>query len=169
MKTKYINVFGGPGIGKSTAAADIFVKMKKLRYDVELVTEVAKDFVWENRSATLQIQPYVTFKQYRNLIRLQGQVEFVVTDAPVLLGAIYCELYNGPSWMRDAVIAAHRELSPCYNLQLERQHKYQENGRIQTEGEAVKVDQMIDELLTGVDLTRTYNKAELYFNLGIPE
>lgn len=58
--TTYVNIFGGPGVGKSTTAADLFVAMKKAGYNVELVTEVAKDFVWEDRSTTLTIQPYIT-------------------------------------------------------------------------------------------------------------
>jgi len=32
MITHYINIFGGPGAGKSTTAAEIFVAMKKRGY-----------------------------------------------------------------------------------------------------------------------------------------
>lgn len=46
MITKYINFFGGPGSEKSTSAAQLFSRMKKQRMNVELVTEVAKDFLW---------------------------------------------------------------------------------------------------------------------------
>lgn len=80
--TTFINLFGGPGTGKSTAAASLFAEMKKKGMDVELVTEVAKDFVWEERQKTLEIQPYITVKQYRNLFRLKGKVDYVITDAP---------------------------------------------------------------------------------------
>lgn len=50
MKTKYINVLGGPGVGKSTTAAYVFSEMKRMGLSVEYVPEVAKDFVWEDRS-----------------------------------------------------------------------------------------------------------------------
>ena len=80
--TKYINIFGGPGAGKSTTAALLFAEMKSGGFKVELVTEVAKDFVWEDRSTTLSIQPYITIKQHRNLVRLKGKVDYVITDAP---------------------------------------------------------------------------------------
>ena len=46
-KLTVINFFGGPGCGKSTTAAELFAKMKKANYKVELVHEVAKDFIWE--------------------------------------------------------------------------------------------------------------------------
>ena len=47
MKTVVINLFGGPGCGKSTIAAELFAILKKQGYEVELVTEYAKDKVWE--------------------------------------------------------------------------------------------------------------------------
>ena len=37
-----INIWGGPGVGKSTAAAGLFYEMKKLQLNVELVTGVRK-------------------------------------------------------------------------------------------------------------------------------
>jgi len=42
MKTKVINLFAGPGAGKSTTAAGLFAEMKRANVDVELVTEYVK-------------------------------------------------------------------------------------------------------------------------------
>ena len=39
---KIINLIGEPSAGKSTIAAELFAKMKKAGYNVELVTEYAK-------------------------------------------------------------------------------------------------------------------------------
>ena len=44
---KVINLFAGPGTGKSTTAAGLFYKMKSKGYMVELVTEFAKDLVYQ--------------------------------------------------------------------------------------------------------------------------
>ena len=38
-----INLFGAPGVGKSTGAAYIFSKLKMAGMNAELVTEFAKD------------------------------------------------------------------------------------------------------------------------------
>lgn len=42
-----INLFGVPGAGKSTGAAYIFARLKMLGINTELVTEFAKDKVWD--------------------------------------------------------------------------------------------------------------------------
>lgn len=51
-----INLFGAPGAGKSTGAAYIFSKLKMLGVNAELVTEFAKDKVWENNTEVLSNQ-----------------------------------------------------------------------------------------------------------------
>jgi predicted ATPase len=151
MITKYINLFGGPGTGKSTTAASLFVAMKKAGYKVELVTEVAKDFVWEDRATTLTIQPYITIKQFRNLFRLKGKVEYVITDAPILLGCVYADRYapNLPASYKQFIIDLHKqELDPSINIALRRAFSYDESGRYQSEKEAQEIDEAIVNLLS---------------------
>ena len=67
---KVINLFGGPGVGKSTTASGLFYEMKKARLEVELVTEYAKDAVWEGRTSLLDDQIYIFAKQQRRISRL---------------------------------------------------------------------------------------------------
>lgn len=141
--TVYINIFGGPGVGKSTTAAALFVEMKRQNMSVELVTEVAKDFVWEDRSTTLSIQPYITIKQFRNLVRLKGKVDYVITDAPILLGCVYADRYapNLPSSYKQFIVDLHKqELDPSVNIVLQRTFQYDSTGRYQTEDEAKELD-----------------------------
>jgi adenylate kinase family enzyme len=64
---KVINLFGGPGSGKSTLAAGLFERMKIQGLSVELVTEYAKDMVWERRGNILDDQLYILAKQHRRL------------------------------------------------------------------------------------------------------
>lgn len=148
--TTYINIFGGPGSGKSTNAARTFTAFKTKYMNVELVTEVAKDFVWEERTKTMEIQPYITMKQYRNLYRLKDKVDFVITDAPLLLGAVYAREYapDLPSSYELLIADLHEKmLSPSINIMLTREHPYDSNGRYQTESEAMKIDDDIRRLL----------------------
>ena len=148
--TKYVNLFGGPGVGKSTTAAAIFAEMKKSGYSVELVTEVAKDFVWEERSATLTYQPYITIKQWRNLIRVKDKVDYVITDAPILMGCMYADKYapHLPSSYKQFIADLHnQELDPSVNILLRREFAYDSTGRYQSANEAVEMDGAIEETL----------------------
>lgn len=150
ITTKYINLFGGPGVGKSTTAAAIFVEMKRRGMNVELVTEVAKDFVWEGRMKTLDIQPYVTIKQFRNLYRLKDKVDYVVTDAPILLGCIYSDMFTPhfPASYKQLIVDLHRqELDPSVNVMLQRVFDYDSNGRYQNEDEAYQLDRDMQNVL----------------------
>ena len=45
MKTKVLNLYGGPGVGKSTGAAYIFSMLKLAGINCELVREYAKELV----------------------------------------------------------------------------------------------------------------------------
>lgn len=54
MSALIVNLFGVPGAGKSTGAAYIFSRLKMLGINAELVTEFAKDKVWENNRRSIQ-------------------------------------------------------------------------------------------------------------------
>ena len=148
--TTYINIFGGPGIGKSTTSAEVFYSMKRTGKNVELVSEVAKGFVWEGRGETLQIQPYVLLKQYRDLIRLQGKVDYVITDSPMLLGVLYGKKINPhlPDSYFQFIADCHSQIfTPSINILLKRSFGYSESGRYQTEDEAHQLDADMKKIL----------------------
>ena len=58
-------------------------------YDVELVTEYAKDMVWEGREEILEEQLYVFAKQRRRGAKLKGKVDWVIVDSPTIIGIVY--------------------------------------------------------------------------------
>ena len=80
-----VNLFGAPGAGKSTGAAYIFSRLKLAGINAELVTEFAKDKVWEESKAVFQNQAYIFGKQYFRISRVQDKVDVVITDSPILL------------------------------------------------------------------------------------
>ena len=84
-----VNLFGAPGAGKSTGAAYIFSKLKMAGINAELVTEFAKDKVWEGSQAVFENQAYIFGKQYFRISRLQNKVDVVITDSPILLSSFY--------------------------------------------------------------------------------
>lgn len=141
-----VNLFGGPGVGKSTIAAGLFYRLKKDRVNAELVTEYAKDLTWEKRELALRDQPAILGKQHARLWRLRGKVDVVVTDSPLLLSVFY----NQGRWSYLPPLAEelHRSYeSRNYFLLRDPELPYDERGRNQTAEQAAKIDEVLQEIL----------------------
>ena len=84
-----VDIYGSPSSGKSTFAAYVFAKLKILGVKCELVTEFAKDLVWDSRSKALQNQAFVFGNQFYKLSRLENEVDVAISDSPLLLNIYY--------------------------------------------------------------------------------
>ena len=150
---KVINVIAGPGTGKSTLASGLYHEAKRRGWNVELVTEVAKDLVWEGRHCALSNQAYVFGRQVQRIHRLEGQVDFVITDSPFLLSAIYAPVDYPPEWEQVVV-----ELWKRYDNTvafLERGPWFDDRGRVHSLQQSVEIDQKIAVLLQKHNITYT--------------
>lgn len=74
---KVINLFAGPGSGKSTTCAGVFSKLKLAGVNCEMALEYAKDKVWEQSFHTLDNQIYIFGKQLHRLWRLKELFKMV--------------------------------------------------------------------------------------------
>ena len=88
-KCVIVNLYGAPGSGKSTLASYIFAKLKMMGVNCELVTEFAKDKVWEKNNEALSNQIYIFAKQYYRISRCADKVDVVITDSPLFLSPFY--------------------------------------------------------------------------------
>ena len=149
MKTKYLNLFGGPGVSKSTTASGVFFNLKVKHINCEIITEYAKQKVWSEDFKSLGCQPYITGKQLYKQWILNGKVKYAVTDSPLLLGLIYSGFGCDENWEKSVI---HQfNLFNNVNVFLKRNsdaHKFQQEGRMQDEKECIEIDQKIKELLT---------------------
>jgi nicotinamide riboside kinase len=93
METMVINLFGGPGCGKSTTMARLFADLKSMGMNVEMVSEFAKDLVYEMRQETMKDELYIFAKQHHRMFRVNGKVDVIITDRPLLLTNVYVSLY----------------------------------------------------------------------------
>ena len=144
-KTILINLFGGPGISKSTTATGVFSILKMHDIDCEYVPEFAKDLVWEDRLKSLKNQIYIFSKQYHRLWRLNGVVDIIITDSPLLFTLVYDNDSKADSF-KNMVKEVHSSFDNL-NFLLTRCKKYNPNGRYQTEDEAKEVDKKIVGML----------------------
>ena len=145
---KIINFYGGPGSGKSTAAAGLFYRMKVAGYSVELVNEFAKECVWEDNIPMLKDQLWVLAHQHRKILRLTGKVDYVITDSPVLLSPIYRTMY-GEALYTDIIEKIARECYDKYHnidFILTRPNSHAIEGRVQGFIESLYVDSEIERV-----------------------
>lgn len=151
--TKIINFWAGPGTGKSSCAADLFAEMKWAGHNVELIDEYAKVKTWEKHTNILEDQMYVSAKQNRKIERLQGQVDWVITDSPLLMCVPYI-----PEGYCSHFKPLIREMFDRYdniNYFLIREKAYNPIGRNQSEEEARQLDATIRNLLEEEELPYT--------------
>ena len=76
-----INLFGVPGAGKSTGAAYVFSQLKMKGINAELITEFAKDKVWENNEEVFKNQAYLFGKQSYKMSRLEIRLNVLLQIA----------------------------------------------------------------------------------------
>ncbi|WP_269929954.1 AAA family ATPase [Aminobacter sp. HY435] len=145
LNLKVVNLYAGPGAGKSTLAAGLFNLLKNLGYRVELVTEFAKDTTYERNFGLLQNQLAILAEQDRRLRRLEGQVDWVITDSPLPLGIVYMTP-EYEEWLVPAVWGAFRRYQNFHVLISRGDRAYQTYGRSQTLAEAMTLDTQIGHL-----------------------
>lgn len=143
-----INLWGGPGCGKSTTMARIFSELKVKGYNVEMVSEFAKDLVYEKRDETMKDELYIFAKQNHRLFRVKDKVDIIVTDRPLPLTCVYDEVYGkNDRSLRELVRKTFREYDNI-NILLEfNTDNYKKEGRLQDQEEALNLHHKItDEL-----------------------
>lgn len=140
--TKIVNIYGAPGAGKSTAAAMIFSKLKMAGVNAELVTEFAKDCVYEKRMTVMANQVYLFAKQHHRIERIMDQVDVIITDSPLDLGKYYGARLHYSKEL-NAMIDKITSKYDTFDLYLTRNFDYQEEGRIQSKEEIDKVENEI--------------------------
>jgi len=144
---KVINLWGGPGSGKSTTAAGLFHLMKKKHYDVELITEYAKDMVWERQHPDhFTNQVYISATQNNKQLNLVSHnVEYCITDSPVLMSALYRPKNYYKNFL-PLLLEMHHSYQNI-NFFLQRDFEYVEKGRNKTEKQAQKLSNKILKFL----------------------
>lgn len=139
-----VNLFGAPGASKSTGAAYIFSQLKMNNVNCELVTEFAKDKVWEESKEVFNNQAYIFGKQYFRISRLQDKVDVVITDCPLPLSSFYNKGdYPFDRHFDEFVLRVFNSYNNI-NYFLLRDKPYNPKGRFQTEKES---DNLSESLL----------------------
>ncbi len=149
IKTICVNLFAGAGAGKSTCATGIFTLLKHHNVDAELVTEYAKDLVWEGRLHLNRNDIEIFTEQLKRQHRLKGKVDVMVTDSPILLSSVYIDPFD-PLFHATVM----REFKKYNNLNffIDRVKPYMKLGRAETKNGAKAIDDKVVEFLDNEQL-----------------
>ena len=145
MKGNVVNLLGGPGIGKSTLAATIYVELKRRGMEVEYVAEYPKELVYQNNTVALSDQVYVFAHQYHKIWTAAQHNELIITDSPILLSAMYNP--DTSHNFQELIVELHSNFNSM-NVVLKRTAEtHSMVGRVHSLTESVSVDNRIRELL----------------------
>lgn len=151
-KTIVINLIAPPGTGKSTVASELFAKMKWEGYDVELVSEYAKELIWDERSETFKDELYLFSKQNHRMFRLNGKVKYIITDRPLILSSFYNSVYGDGSIIFNNMVTKAIEEYDNLNIFLNRTKPYIAKGRNETEEESIEFGKKMKNMLNSLDV-----------------
>lgn len=147
--TVVVNLFGGPGTGKSSTMAGVFSELKFRGRTVEMAPEWVKGKIWESNLSILQNQIYIFGKQVHTIHRLTHNVEAAITDSPILLSLAYGK--NESPEFKNLVLEVFNRYNNL-NIFLNRVKPYDPLGRVQSEDEARDLD---DQFRLMLDASKT--------------
>ena len=128
--------------------------MKSKGYKVELVTEFAKDLVYQESFFRLKDQLMILARQNHKLWVLKDKVDYAIVDSPLLLSQHYFQ-DNGDyseKLFKDVVLDTYNRydnLNVFLKIKI-KEHPYQQYGRSQTLEEAIEIDNSIKNILEEV-------------------
>lgn len=157
--SKIINLFGGPGIGKSSVASGLTYQFKKNHITCDNPYEFPKILAWDENYSAISDQLYVVANQHRGIVKSYGKVDYIILDSPILLSLIYKDYYNNkrgsdyPSRLyRDSfdnmILDIHRGYDSI-NILLKRslESNHNEKERYHNLEQSKELDEMIERSL----------------------
>lgn len=142
--TLVVNLYGGPGSGKSTTATGVFSLLKMHDVNCEYVSEYAKDRAWEKSLTVCYNQFYIGAKQYHRQFRLDKKVDVMITDSPMLQQLVYTD----DPFFKVFCINMNDRFKPSLHYFMNRTKKFNPKGRKHSLKQSLSIDRKIKRVLT---------------------
>lgn len=138
----HVNLYAGPGVGKTTTALGLAYHLKMLGVHCEYVPEVAKSLLYQGRLHTTPQADIVRNQSEQMSTMTVGRVQVVVTDSPVPLALAYCTP-DEVSALAPKIRTFQKGLADCFGvrqldvlLRRDLSESYQQEGRSQSAQES---------------------------------
>lgn len=146
LDTVNFSFYAPPSGGKSTTARIFAALLKLNNQSTELVDEVPKEMVWNEEYDRLSDQMFIFSQQNRKLNNLQGKYKFTVNDSPLDIQHLYAKMNKMPKEFHSLIDYYHKQYHTV-DIWLNRKHKYQQVGRVQTEEESNNIGKQIKDFM----------------------
>ena len=155
-----INLFGGPGSGKSTIATGLFsmLKMPPSKLKIELFLEPFKHECYYKNHQLINFSDQL-IDLYDKLTIILPQLDIAITDCPVELAKYY-----DPS---NKIFEKYT--FPALNIKINRVKPYIQNGRRQSEIEAKDIDQRLSVFTYNYTINGDQNGLNQLYNIVLKE
>jgi predicted ATPase len=175
-----VNLFGGPGSGKTTLAYYLAYRFKQAGFRAELVGEAAREIIYDRNPPSggvaaqlLDNQLLITGLQAERIKRLaRHDVEVAIADSPLRMGLLYVREHDMRWALQAAISAFDKEFQHQRNVFVQRTRgHYDQESRAQSEAEAVEFDEKIKALIGHQigDYQTIWGQEELMFSYLLQE
>ena len=142
--TLVINLIGGPCSGKSTIAAELFARLKKMGIKCELCTEFIKERIYDEHKFILTNQIYLFANALNQILNKLNKVDVIIHDGSLLLNICYDKDNN--KQLHELVLAEYKKFNNLDFFLNRTNIKFENYGRIHNEDESNKIDLIIKNL-----------------------
>lgn len=152
--TKIINLWGGPSSGKSTVAMGLGYLMKVNGFNVELSSEVIKQYAIESESLGINNKHpiftqslYILGKQNKQLELLNKKRDYIITDCPLPIISIY----KPENYLNNFDSICLEQFNKYNNINIllnRKSHEFEAAGRIHNEENSILIHNNIVNFLS---------------------
>lgn len=144
-----LNLYAGPGVGKTTAMASVFAELKHMRINAEMAVEYSKELVWHQ----MDFDQEKIFRVQARRMSIARHTDLVVSDGRLLQQLVYVEEEE----LQRRIIAEYARYDNI-DVLLKRSDSmpYDPKGRYSDEATARVLDEEIEAMLKrlGVSFVR---------------
>ena len=147
-----VNLIGGPCSGKSTIAAELFARLKKMGIRCELVPEYIKERIYDEHNLIIKDQIYLFANELHQLINKLGKLDVIVHDGSLLLNINYDKDNNKK--FHELIISEYKKFNNLDFFIKRGNIEFESYGRIHNEEESKNID---------INIKNLYHKYNLNF------
>ena len=143
-ETLVINLIGGPCSGKSTVAAELFARLKKMGIKTELVSEYIKDRIYEENKTMPNNQIAIFGMEHYNISNKIGKVEVIVHDGSFINNILYKKEDNQE--FDNLIVSEYHKFNNLDFFIKRGNIEFEDYGRIHNYEQSLELDEKIKQL-----------------------